>query len=538
MREALSSSLSQGVYVGLLALNVAVLIGLVTVDHLLAGDSVALHLLTVLGTLSIMALVITGFSNPPRRTDGSRSAFDLLEEAQVAKQAAQSASHAKSRYLASVSHEIRSPLNAIYGYAQLVERDDGVNARDAAKVIRRCAEHLSSLVDGLLDISQVEKGMLRLKLDVIELVPFLEQIVSIVRPSAAAKGLAFEYVTEGRLPHFVRTDPSRMRQVLINLLANAIKFTDRGSVTFRLVYRAQIARFEISDTGAGIALEDQERVFNPFERGVDEARPGIGLGLPIARALAEILGGSLELDSEPGRGTTFTITVMLSEVTGKLEHRTAGRHVSGYTGPRRSVLIAEDDPEQLAFIQHLLLSLGFEVIAASDGEQAIAAMEGRTFDLAILDISMPGMSGWQVAVRLRQQQAPELRILMLSGNSQEFHRPDFPVPVHDLFLVKPVEFDQLIDAIGGLLNLSWTQADPQPLAYLAPSGSGLDLNDAARDHLARLGEFLRVGYARGIEEEIHQLAQADARAEPLAAELIEALDRFDLTAMAKILEDA
>lgn len=538
MREALPSPLSQSVYVHLLVLNVGAVIGLLTVDHWIAGDSAALHALTALATLPILVIAVAGISKMPKRVAALQAGQDPLKEAQLEKQAAQQASHAKSRYLATVSHEIRSPLNAIYGYAQLVERDEGVNARDAAKVIRRCAEHLSTLVDGLLDISQVEKGILRLNLDVIELAPFLDQIVSILRPSAAAKGIGFEYVTEGRLPHFVRTDPSRLRQVLINLLSNAIKFTDEGSVTLRVIYRAQIARFEISDTGPGIALEDQERIFTPFERGVDETHPGVGLGLPIARALVEILGGALDLDSQPGAGTTFTITAMLSEVTGKLERRTAARHVSGYLGTRRLVLVAEDDPEQLAFIEHLLRSLGFDVIAAPDGEQAIAAVAGQRLDLAILDISMPGLSGWQTAVRLRQLQPPELRILMLSGNSQEFYRPDFPVPVHDLFLVKPVEFDELIDAIGGLLNLSWTQPEPAPAPHRLVSESALELNATARDHLIRLGEFLRVGYARGIEEEIHQLAQADPRAQPLVDELIEALDRFDLTAMAKILEDA
>lgn len=454
---------------------------------------------------------------------------------------AQTANLAKSRHLASISHEIRSPLNAIYGYAQLVERDDEVEAREAARVIRRCAEHLNSLVDGLLDISQIEHGVFRLKPDVVRLRPFLDQVVWMLRPSAAAKGLQFEYVLPAWLPDLVRMDQSRLRQVLINLLTNAIKFTDAGSVTLKVSYSGQIARFEISDTGPGIPPEDHGRIFDPFERGAtanDAGRPGVGLGLPIARAIVDILGGKLELSSGAGVGARFTVTMMLAEVTGKLEHRAPTRHVAGYLGPRRSILIAEDDPEQLTFLETLLRSLGFEVTAVPDGETALAHCATRRFDLVMLDIALPGISGWETAFRLRDGLGHDSRILMLSANADEFHKPNQEHPTHDLFILKPVEFGALIEAVGGLLRVSWqyTALELPKLCEPPDASAGEALTEEAREHVARLLELLRIGHVRGIEAELRLLAAADPQAAPLVEGLLAALDRFDLAAMVRTLD--
>jgi signal transduction histidine kinase/CheY-like chemotaxis protein len=514
---------------------------LLAVDHLSAGDSLPVHQLTALSLLAI-CLTVVGSYAVIARSRRSVAAPLQIEELQREKRAAENANVAKSRYLASVSHEIRSPLNAIYGYAQLVERDDGVSPREAAKVIRRCAEHLNSLVEGLLDISQVEKGVLRVKPDVVRFDPFLEQIVSMYRPSAAAKGLAFEYIAPQRLPEFVRMDQSRLRQVLINLLSNAIKYTDAGTVTFKVSYAGQMARFEIRDTGRGISAEDRVRIFQPFERGLADAqaeRPGFGLGLPISNAIVDLLGGKLEMNSVPGMGTVFQVTLMVAEVAGKLEDRAAVRHVTGYLGPRRSVLLADDDPEQLSFLQTLLDSLGFDTCAVPDGETALARCEGRTFDLAILDITMPGLSGWETAMRLRDTCRHDLRIIMLSANSQEFHKPEFPCTAHDLFLLKPVQFGALVEAIGGLLALSWTWGQPEvPLAPSSDTVGSIELNEVARQHLARLTELLRIGYLRGIEAEVRQLAEADPAALGLVDELVDMLDRFDLSGMMRRLEAA
>jgi signal transduction histidine kinase len=271
------------------------------------------------------------------------------DTARRAKEAAEMANIAQARYLANVSHEIRSPLNAIYGYAQLVEQNGDVRPQDAARVIRRCAEHMTSLVESLLDISRLENGVLRVRSEIIRLPDFLDQIVWMMRPAAEAKGLAFVYEASARLPEFVRTDPSRLRQALINLIGNAIKFTNGGTVTLRIGYRGQVATIEIADTGPGIAAEDQQRIFDPYEqvRGSEgQTRQGVGLGLPITKAIIEILGGKLELESEPGRGSCFRVTLMLSEPAGALAHEAPRRRIVGHERPQRSILVVDDDPVQ------------------------------------------------------------------------------------------------------------------------------------------------------------------------------------------------
>lgn len=514
-------------------------------DLEIAGDNDALHA----ADLVVLLIIVVAAAITHRAFRRQQEAQAALAEAMAESaglRAAQAANAAKSRYLANVSHEIRSPLNAIYGYAQLVERDEGVSAREAAKVIRRCAEHMTSLVEGLLDVSQIEHGVLRVRSEEVRFGQFLEQIVSMMRPAATAKGLDFIYQPPARLPGLVRMDQSRLRQVLINLLTNAVKFTDRGSVTFRVGYSGQIARFEIIDTGPGIAADELESVFDPFERGADahKARqPGAGLGLSISRAIVQILGGRMEVESEPGQGSCFRVTMMVGEVAGGLEPGAAPMRLSGYEGRRRSLLIADDDAEQRAVLERLLGGLGFTVSAVPNGETAVALAQERRFDLAILDITMPGLSGWETALRLRDIAGQDLRILMLSANAQEFHRPEFHTPVHDYFLVKPVDFAALTEAIGGLLKLSWKreearQGEPAGMADAPPAPERVDavpLDAAAAAHVDRLRELLRIGYVRGIEAEIRALAASGEAAAPLAARLFDCLDRYDLAGMKTLL---
>ena len=464
--------------------------------------------------------------------------MQLLRE----KESAEAANAAKSRHLVSVSHEILSPLNAIYGYAQLVERGDGVSPREAARVIRRSTEHLTSLVEGLLDISLVENGVVSLKNETVRLVAFLDQIASMFRPSAAAKGLKFNYELSGRLPEFVRMDQKRLRQVLINLLSNAIKFTAAGSVTLRVSYAAQVAAFEIVDTGPGISPEDRDAVFGRFERGGDaraHIQPGFGLGLSITRALVQILGGNLEMESEVGGGTRFRVVMMLSHVAGQMLEVVPACRVIGYAGERRSILVVDDDIQQLALMRHLLESLGFEIAVAPSGETAIDLCETAPFDLAILDISMPGLSGWETARRLRSQWGPAFRIIMLSANVQECRQADVGAPVHDLFIAKPFEIDTVIDAIGVQLDLDWIRDTPDERASPgdpAPDGSST-LPEAALVHVERLRDLIRIGHIRGIEAEIKKLAVAAPGADAVVARLYDCLDHFDLSALAQILEN-
>lgn len=530
-------------------------------EILLGGDDTLYHELTAAALLLIAATAVTvwrrqkgaglgeldhtGADEQQRREFGESPGPAAIAVTRA--EAAETANQAKSRYLANVSHEIRSPLNAIYGYAQLVERNEGVDPQEAARVIRRCAEHLTSLVEGLLDISQVEHGVLRVRTEEVRFPAFIDQIVSMMRPAASAKGIAFAFEAQSRLPEVVRFDQSRFRQVLLNLLSNAIKYTDQGQVTFTVRYAGQNATFEVRDTGPGIRAEELELIFEPFERGEDAgklARPGAGLGLSISRAIIEILGGNLEVESTPGVGTCFRVTMMAGEVAGKQDSLVQPRRTSGYEGPKRTVLVVDDEADQRLLLERLLGSLGFAVITCPSGEAAVAVAQTQSFDLAILDISMPGLSGWDVAARLRQIHGQAIRILMLSANTQEFHRPETADPMHDHFLTKPVEFTALTDVIGGLLGLVWRMeplglpaSAAEPVAAVPPPRPGA-LGAVATAHVERLRELLRIGYVRGIEAEIRALAEQGNEAQELAARLFDRLDRFDLAGMKKELEGA
>jgi signal transduction histidine kinase len=232
---------------------------------------------------------------------------------QQAKEKAEAASKAKSRYVVGLSHELRTPLNAVVGYAQILERDPAIPVRrlDAIRVVRRNAEYLSGLIDGLLDISKIEAGRFHLNRNEVRLREFLDQLVDMFRLQAGAKGIEFRFSASDKLPPSVYTDENRLRQILINLLSNAIKFTDPQGAVCLTVRREPDGGFavHVADTGIGIAADKIALALEPFgqvEQGLARRHPGIGLGLPLAQRLVELHGGTMEITSEPGLGTMVT----------------------------------------------------------------------------------------------------------------------------------------------------------------------------------------------------------------------------------------
>ena len=500
--------------------------------------------ITALAIAAIVALAGLGWVNSARQAqphdDPARAG--LIR----AKEAAEAASAAKGLYLATVCHELRSPLNAIYGYAQLMERETAVSPRDAARIIRRSTEYLNDLVEGLLDIAMAEQGAMRVARDVVRMPAFLDHIARLFEPQAAAKGLAFRVETRGLLPEFVRADQKRLRQVIINLVANAIKYTHSGEVVVVFGYASEIATIEVRDTGPGIPSASHEHIFTPFERGAEAARgsEGSGLGLAITRAIVHVLGGDIALESAPGAGAVFRVRLMLAAVAGHHEAAARERRIIGYEGMRCRVLVMDDDVQQLAFVHEVLGGLGFDVATATDGAAALALYAAGRFDLVLLDIAMPGRSGWDIAADLRalggDGQSLEPRIAMLSGNAHERAGPAGGETPHDLFLVKPIEIGALVDAVGDQLGLTWTYAEPAEAVAAGPQAGGAastsDLPEAARAPVERLRGMLRIGHVRGIEAEIRSLEAAAPEARALVAALYASLDRFDLAAMTRQLE--
>lgn len=458
-----------------------------------------------------------------------------LGELARAKEAAEAANAAKTRYLVAVSHEIRSPLNAIYGYAQLLEREDAIPPVEAGSVIRRSAEHLTNLVEGLLDISRIESGVLKLRQDVVRLPALLDQVVDMFRMQAAAKGLSLEYKVEGRLPPFVRTDEKRLRQVLINLLSNAIKYTDKGGATLTIRYRSQMAQIDVTDTGIGIAPEDLERIFEPFERGglPDSAmQPGIGLGLAITRVLARILGGEVTVSSEVGRGSSFRLQILLPEPMVAPTWAPAYERVTGHSGDRKTILVIDDDPSQLTVVQRLLLPLDFLVFAATSGAEGLALAESCVPDLVLLDIQMPGCSGWEIAEQLRATFGRSLRIVMVSANAHEYRAGGDGQSHHDAFLSKPVDLDALLDMVGRQLGVDWIVSGDGQVGGEASQPSGA-LPPAAEPYLVSLRHHVKTGHVRAIEKLLSDLEAEVPDSAGAVAEMRRHLDDFDLRGLAR-----
>jgi signal transduction histidine kinase/CheY-like chemotaxis protein len=459
-------------------------------------------------------------------------------ELQRAKEAAESANAAKTRYLVAVSHEIRSPLNAIYGYAQLLEREGAMPPAEAAGVIRRSAEHLTNLVEGLLDISRVESGVLKVRQDIVRLPALLDHLVDMFRMQAAAKGLALDYVIDGRLPPYVRTDEKRLRQILINLLSNAIKYTDQGGATLTVRYRSQMALIEVKDTGIGIAPEDLDRIFEPFERGSspDAVRqPGIGLGLAITRVLAGILGGEVAVTSEPGRGSSFQLRILLPEPMAPPASAAAYDRVTGYRGARKTILVIDDNPAQITVVQHLLRPLDFAVFAAPSGAEGLALAERCSPDLVLLDIQMPGSNGWEIAAQLRATLGERLRIVMVSANAHEFKAGGDGAANHDAFLSKPVDLDALLDTIGRQLDLSWIVAVDEAASGVA--NIPRKLPEAAGPFLKNLRHYIKVGHVRAIGMVLTDLEAEIPESVGAVAEMRRYLGDFDLRALTKAIDN-
>jgi signal transduction histidine kinase/CheY-like chemotaxis protein len=474
---------------------------------------------------------------------------------QKAKEMAEAANAAKTRFLVGISHELRTPLNSIYGYAQLLDRGRLDSIDNAVRAIRGSSEHLVHLIDGLLDISNIEIGLLRLNRDLVHLVDFLDELAAMFRPQAAARGIEFRYERSARLPVLVHTDQKRLRQILINLLSNAIKYTRSGHAGLAARCRGEVLEFEVSDSGVGIAAADLERIFEPFERGAApdvRAMPGTGLGLTITKLLVQVMGGEIQVQSAPGTGSRFTVRLHLSRAHATATAAAPQRSACGYAGRRIGILAVDDDPGHLALVEDLLRPLDFRVLRAENPRTALEVAASQRPDLVLMDISMPGGSGWQLAAELRA--LPELagvKIIVVSANAHE-HRPRSVDSPHDDFVRKPVDVKLLLERIGQNLGLQWIyEAPPAAAARTAPAvappvrvvdakGIGLPRPAAGgvarKRHLEELYELGRIGHVRGVEAKLREMESDDPDSGPLAARLRGLLRDFDLRQYLNVIE--
>jgi signal transduction histidine kinase/CheY-like chemotaxis protein/purine-cytosine permease-like protein len=461
---------------------------------------------------------------------------------QEAKEKAEAASKAKSRYVVGLSHELRTPLNAVVGYAQILERDPAIptHRHDAIRVVRRNAEYLSGLIDGLLDISKIEAGRFHVNRNEVRVREFLDQLVAMFRLQAIAKGIDFTFSPSPKLPPVVYTDENRLRQILINLLSNAVKFTERGHVTLRVDYRNQVARIEVEDSGIGIHAEDIDRIFQPFERakrGPASTQPGTGLGLTITKMLTETMGGEIMVRSEPGHGSTFHVKLLLSEVARPRCALPIENRVLGYEGPRQTILVVDDDRIHRELIRELLEPFGFTIVTAINGGECLARVGECHPNLILLDVSMPDMDGWAVARQLRQSSSARPPIIMLSAITLEKEREFAPDRAYDDYMIKPINLRQLLEKFQTLLDIKWTAEaetnDDRPATRSAETGETDVLPIEELDGLIRLTQ---IGHFRAIRAKLDEI---DARLPELAAstaELRTILGSFNLSRLLTVLD--
>ncbi len=522
------------------------------------ADVVGGTLAVVFAVFAVVAGIVTWFfvlaedSRVVAEEESSRQNTLLLKEIaahgrtdaalQKAKETAEAANQAKSRYVVGLSHELRTPLNAVLGYAQILERDEAVpqHRKSSIQVIRRSAEHLSGLIDGLLDISKIEAGRLQVYSNEVNIHDFLDQIVDMFRLQAEARGLAFRHTRSPALPEFVRTDEKRLRQILVNLLSNAIKFTDRGQVDFTVDYRMQVATFRVIDSGPGIPEDERDKIFEPFERGNAERNrlsPGLGLGLTITKLLTETLGGEIKVTSTVGEGSTFQVRLMLAKVERAAARPRQDRKVIGYAGPRRTIIVVDDNSDHREMMRELLQPLDFTVLTAADGPDCLTLIEAIRPDLFFVDISMPVMNGWELVQKLRQsgQTAP---ILMLSANIGDDAARTSSDAGHNDAIAKPFAINQLLDKIAAHLGIDWLTDEPAPkrrVARKSKAASQAKPQSPGEEHLKELFDLGQIGHVRGIDLKLKQLAEEPANA-PLIELLRARIEVFDLEGYRQVLE--
>ena len=339
----------------------------------------------------------------------------------------------------------------------------------------------------------------------------------------------------------VTTDEKRLRQILINLLSNAIKYTDRGGVSLTLRYRSQVAEFTVRDTGEGIAPENVERIFRPFERirTPGQSRAGTGLGLTITRLLTEIMGGDISLESVPGQGSVFRVSLMLSSLHSSTPRSISmpAKRIYGYHGSRRKVLLVDDDVSHRQVMRAMLSPLGFEIVDLGNALQVLATVEAERPDLLLLDVSMPGQSGWEVLAMLRQHKHT-MPVVMVSADANEGHHAADSPRLHDGYIIKPVRLNLLLDTIASVLDLNWRfDKSPDPMAAIpAPDHGVLPL--PKMEHRLALATLARIGHRKGLLEALHDLKHSGEAAEPFAIELTRLTNDFQFEKILELLEVA
>jgi signal transduction histidine kinase/DNA-binding response OmpR family regulator len=510
------------------------------------------RILAAIAVIALQSLLISALLIERRRARRTRlelqqykEGLEQLVEKRTAelveaRDQALASNRSKSVFLANMSHELRTPLHAILGFSNLLRQHGATEEqRRDLDIINRSGEHLLSLINEVLDLAKIEAGRAAIAIGPCDLRALLREVTDMIRPRAEEKLLVLRLVETPESPRYIRTDAARLRQVLINLLGNAIKHTDRGSVTLRSTSKSTEDRnhvrviFEVEDTGIGISAEDQGRVFEPFvqlaEAGMEK---GTGLGLSITQQIIELMGGTIQIQSTLGEGSCFRVEIPVertreSEDRLRAEPEQVGGIATGLAECR--VLVVEDDQENQKLMKYLLQRAGFQVRIAHDGAEGVECFREWQPHFIWMDLRMPVMNGFDTTRRIRALEGGrEVKIAAVTASGFAEGRTEALAAGMDDYIRKPYRpseiFECMARQLGGRYHRRAVAVAGEPVAELRPE----DLAALPQELRAELREALLVLDVERISAAIDRVSQENA---PLGSALARCASRYAYTAM-------